>query len=360
MTARANPLTMRASSWSAARPALWTAPAADFRVMLNALSALGYDSAALLAAARVDAATLDDPDARVSCEAFGTMVAAALRERHTPNLALRVAEQTPIGAYPLLDYLVLTTNTLGDAVRQLAQYFKLVGNPVSVAIDDDDDPVRVEMARSPAPFTLEYSVALLVFNLRRETDGRFTPVGASFAHVPDDVDEFARALRCRVVTGAPWNGVTIAREQWTLPMRRGDPVLRRVLERHADETLARMPSRGGIADEVQRALARQVSGGDACIESIARALGTSARTLQRRLAAERTSYQDLLDGARKEAAGRYLASSGMAICEIAYLVGYSEPAPFHRAFKRWFGTTPEAYRTAHRERKSGEDGATVA
>jgi AraC-like DNA-binding protein len=56
------------------------------------------------------------------------------------------------------------------------------------------------------------------------------------------------------------------------------------------------------------------------------------------------SYQQLLDAARKEAARRYLAESSLAIGEVAYLVGYSEPAPFHRAFKRWYGVTPEVFR----------------
>jgi AraC-like DNA-binding protein len=70
----------------------------------------------------------------------------------------------------------------------------------------------------------------------------------------------------------------------------------------------------------------------------------SGRTLQRRLADEGVSYQELLDDARKEAAGRYLHESALAIGEVAYLVGYSEPAPFHRAFRRWYGTTPEAFR----------------
>jgi len=57
----------------------------------------------------------------------------------------------------------------------------------------------------------------------------------------------------------------------------------------------------------------------------------------------------LVDDARREAAGRYLTESALAIGEIAYLLGYSEPAPFHRAFKRWHATTPEAFRSRHTE-----------
>jgi AraC-like DNA-binding protein len=56
------------------------------------------------------------------------------------------------------------------------------------------------------------------------------------------------------------------------------------------------------------------------------------------------SYQDLLDESRKEASARYIRESTLAIGEVAYLVGYSEPAPFHRAFKRWYGMTPDVFR----------------
>jgi AraC-like DNA-binding protein len=95
---------------------------------------------------------------------------------------------------------------------------------------------------------------------------------------------------------------------------------------------------------VQRALTGRVASGDTRIGALARQLAMSGRTLQRRLAAEGVSYQELLEDARKEAAGRYMSESTLAIGEIAYLVGYSEPAPFHRAFKRWYGVTPEAFR----------------
>jgi AraC-like DNA-binding protein len=133
-----------------------------------------------------------------------------------------------------------------------------------------------------------------------------------------------------------------------LPLSRRDSVLRKVLEARADELLAKLPQRAGLAAEVQRALAARVAGGDVRIEAVARDLATSGRTLQRRLSAEGVSYQELLDEARKEAAARYLSESVFAIGEVAYLVGYSEPAPFYRAFKRWYGVTPESFRQARR------------
>ena len=131
-------------------------------------------------------------------------------------------------------------------------------------------------------------------------------------------------------------------------MRRRESLLRRLLETQADQILAQLPPRTGLAERVQRALARDLDARSKGVDAIARQLAMSSRTLQRRLASESVSYQQLLDAARKEAARRFLAEPSLAISEVAYFVGYSEPAPFHRAFKRWYGVTPEAFRQTQR------------
>ena len=312
--------------------------------MLAALAQLGYSTGSLLPSAGLGHVDLDDPDARIPCEAFGAVLTAAQRIRFTPNLALEMARLTPLGAYPLLDYLVITSDTVGEGVRNLARYFRLVGNPIVVHVCEDADVVRIEMSGSTLPFSVEYTASLLVLHFRTETEGRFSARSVCLTHAPDDASAFEQVLACPVRVAAPWNGITLSGDVWRLPLRRRDPVLRRVLEAHADDILARLPSRTGLALRVQQALTNRVAGGDTRIGALARELATSARTLQRRLAAEGVSYQELLDEARKEAAGRYLADTTLAISEIAYLVGYSEPAAFHRAFRRWYGSTPEAYR----------------
>jgi AraC-like DNA-binding protein len=193
--------------------------------------------------------------------------------------------------------------------------------------------------------SIEFDAALMVLHFRNEAEGVFT-ASLSFTHALDDAAAFARILGCPVTSNAPWSGVSVPLQAWRLPLRRRDPILRQVLEGHANEILARLPARTGLALEVQRVLASRVGGGDTRIESVGREFGMSARTLQRRLADEGLSYQKLLDDARKVAAGRHLAESTLAIGEIAYLLGYSEAAAFHRAFKRWYGATPEAFRAA--------------
>jgi AraC-like DNA-binding protein len=104
----------------------------------------------------------------------------------------------------------------------------------------------------------------------------------------------------------------------------------------------------GVALDVRRALASRVGSGDTRIQTIARTLATSVRSLQRRLAAAGVSYQQLVDLARRDAAERHLTDSLLSIGEVAYLLGYSEPAAFNRAFRRWPTETPQAFRQRQR------------
>jgi AraC-like DNA-binding protein len=204
------------------------------------------------------------------------------------------------------------------------------------------------MSGSSSPFGVEYTSSLMLLHFRKETEGRFAAGSVSFQHEPDDAAAFERIFGCPVNTRAAWSGITVPIEMWNVPLRRRDPVLRQVLESQANGILARLPMRTGVASDVQRALAMKVVRGDTRIAAVARDLATSGRTLQRRLAEEGVSYQELLDEARKEAAARHVSEAALAICEVAYLLGYSEPAPFHRAFKRWYGMTPDVFRRTRR------------
>jgi AraC-like DNA-binding protein len=345
MTAHANLLTERVAA--AAAPGL-TLSAQDLRVFLNALRDLGYDTATLVAAAGLRDRDLANPDARVSCEACGRLFSCAQQQRFTPNLGLELARVTPLGAWPLVDYLVLTSDTVANGAHQLVRYLRLTSNPVAVIIRDDTDPVRIEMATNVQPLAMEFLAALIHLHFRTETEGRFTCLSVNFQHQLDDRDGFERALASPVKTNAAWNGMEIARACWQLPLRRRDPILRQMLEQHANDILEQLPQRGGLAGDVQHLLVSRIAGGDIRAHSVARALNLSARTLQRRLAEEGVTYQALVDRARKDAASRYLGHANLAIGEVAYLVGFSEPAPFHRAFKRWFGVTPERFRQQQR------------
>ena len=336
MAERANPLTKRASGEDQ--------PANTLRVFLDSLARLGYDRTALLAAAGLNNANLEDPDARIPCHALEATLKAACQQRPLRNLAMRLAAETPLGAFPLIDYLVLTSDSVGQGLKQLARYYRLAEAPYSLEFREDEESVSVLYSGPANAFALEYGVALSLLHLRKETEQKFSVAYVSFSHRPDDVEEMQRFLGCPVHSEALWNGFALPLEAWRLPLRRRDPILRSMLEQQADKIAAPLAVADPIVIDVRRVLARRLAKGEIQIEGVARALLTSTRSLQRRLATAGVSYQQVVDGARQEAADRYLSNSTLSIGEIAYLLGYSEPAAFHRAFRRWKGITPQGFR----------------
>jgi AraC-like DNA-binding protein len=126
---------------------------------------------------------------------------------------------------------------------------------------------------------------------------------------------------------------------------KADPALSRVIERHAESLLAGRPNPvASTPERVRQLFASALGEGEVGLSSIAQKLKMSERSLQRRLADEGVSFDSLLDEVCRELAQRYLADPKIAVSEVAYLLGYSEPSPFHRAFKRWTGKTPAELR----------------
>jgi AraC-like DNA-binding protein len=343
MTADANLLTSRATSEGQEAP---PTPVVQFLAWVDAFERLGYDVGDLLEAAGLTRSDLADPDALIPCAACGAMFVRARQARPLKNLWARLAIETPMTAFPLLDYLVHTSDDVGEGFKQLGRYLRLVGAPCVLDIRDDEDPIRVVYLLEPwaTPASVEYGVALNARRFREETENSVRFAYATFTHQPEDAADLEQLLGCPVKARASWAGTAVPRESWHTPLTRRDPVLRRVLEGQADAISPGSAAPRGIALDVRRALAARLPRAETEIETIARDLRMSTRTLQRRLSSAGVSYQELLDLARRENAEKCMANSSLSISEIAYLVGYSEPAAFHRAFRRWTGVTPQAFR----------------
>ena len=342
MTAHARELIPRATDM----------PAGQMRVFVESLGKLGFDPAALLASAGLGAGDLTDPDARISCAAFGTVFGVALAQRRVPNVAARMAFETPMGAFPLLDYLVLTTDTVGDALKQLQQFLHVTAAPVRLELVAARDGTRLVVHPGADPFTSQYETAMVLHHLRQETSRRLEVSYVSLMTVPDDRASLERLLGGAVRSPAAWSGIAFSAEALRIPLRRRDPVLRRVLETHA---AARAPrAQGDLIAQVKDAIAARLGHAPPAMQEVARALAIAPRTLQRRLARGGMSWRSLIDLARRDVAEALLRDASLSVAEIGYLLGFSEPSAFHRAFKRWLGVTPVEFR---RPRTEGLRGA---
>ena len=135
----------------------------------------------------------------------------------------------------------------------------------------------------------------------------------------------------------------LAREVWDQPNAHPNPDLCAMLEEHARRLLAELPSEG-LVGEIRRLTTAELKGGRPTLEHVSGLASMSGRTLQRRLKQEGTSFGELLDWLRRGMAQACLEDEQISISEVSYLLGFSEQSAFHRAFKRWTGSTPVQFR----------------
>jgi AraC-like DNA-binding protein len=182
--------------------------------------------------------------------------------------------------------------------------------------------------------------------LRRLSENRIDPVEVRFAHPePADATEHERVFRSPLLFRQPGNQMIIRKEDLALPIFLASPDLLEALERFADERVQDLYQRDTWADRVTHSIGQMLSRGERPgIEAAAQGLAVSTRHLQSRLKAEGVSYQQLLDRIRQEMALRYLRKPEVTICDIAFLLGFSEQSAFNHAFKKWTGKTPGEYR----------------
>src|SRR5262245_799788 len=226
MTAHASQLTPRAK-----RPApVQVQPASTVRAFADALARLGFDVDRLLEAAGVRRVELDDPDAQVPCATTATMIARAATERRMPNLAAHMGAVTPIGAYPLLDYLVVTSDTVARALEQLGRFFHITDAPMAWRMVHDGAVVRMVVEPGSDRVGTEYTLSIGLHHLRDETEGRLRVSGVSLMFEPEDKRDLEQLFGCSIAAPSTWSGFEFERELLDVPLRRRDPALRSVLE----------------------------------------------------------------------------------------------------------------------------------
>jgi AraC-like DNA-binding protein len=317
------------------------------------LGSLGVDVARLVARIGLTPEKLADPDTRIPFEDLITLGAAAVEATGDEAFALHLAEHYRPNVFGVLDYLARSSTTLGEAIRNLCRYNRLLQDVVETSLDVEGDSAVIWErilggAQLPPPMT-ENSMANLVVIGRELTGAPLRPLEVCFMHQePAYSAEHARIFGCPVHFGAERTALVLPTAALELPLPHGDPALRSILERHAEQLLDRVPRVARFSDRVRELALAELKDGSPTAELIARKLDMSERTLRRRLQEDRTTYEQLLDDLRRGLSERYLDEPSLGIDAVALMLGYSEVGAFRRAFRRWYGTSPAAYRKRER------------
>ena len=321
------------------------------RAQLGAFASLGLDAAAIQRETGLTDQELADPDRLLPASRQYAIWEAAERRWNRPGLGLETGAAVPIGAYEVLDYLALSAATLGEGLQDLANYLALATRTAAYRISNEPPFVVCEMVWNIAPEGVmlhlrDYSQA--VFAARARAASGVVPAYVEVC--PPALAPLAlyeRVFRAPVRLGAGRSALVFSMESWGTPTLRRDPHLQRMLRRHADLLLDRAsgPVQDDMADRVRAELLQRTRVGLPSLTSVSRGLGVGPRTVQRQLKAEGVSFAELVDEVRATLAREYLRDPEVTISEVAYLLGFSELSAFSRAFRRWTGRSPQAFRS---------------
>lgn len=315
----------------------------------RALQARGVDPDAVFRAAGLDPEVLKVPGKRVPVRAAQRLWRVVDQQVSDPAFGIEVAKQMYGTAMHSVGYAWLSSATLGDAMRRLARYFRLLSDVWSLEIYEMPLGTRLSFvfaapSRHPSLWLHDWLTAGVVRLCRITYGEAFTPLEVGVVRgVPDPRAPFDEWFRCPIVWSAERASVLCRREDLAQPLPTGNPEVALANERVALEYLERL-DRADIVSQVRRRILELLPSGPPTQTEIARALALSPRTLHRRLAETGTSFAELLDDTRRELASGYLQRTDYSIAEVAYLLGFAEVSSFNRAFRRWTGAPPSAVR----------------
>ena len=279
---------------------------------------------------------------------FVQLIADAL---HDDCLGFHLARDYDLREIGLLYYVWNSSNLLGDGFRRVERYSTIVNEAVSFHVRSDAKDLAltttyIGVKRLSDRHQIEFWVTSLVRICRQLTNRHLLPSCVKLVHRRNGgATALEKFLGCDVEFGADTDEVAFPRTVEQMPVVSADPYLNELLIKYCEEARShREAGRLTCRVAVENAIAPLLPHGRARADEIARQLGMSLRTLERRLRSEGLTFSTVLDRLRADLARRYLQDADLPISKIAWLLGYAEVSAFDHAFKRWNGKAPSEAR----------------
>jgi AraC-like DNA-binding protein len=315
----------------------------------HALRNYGLEPLSVLEQAGIDPAKAANPAWRIAHTKMSRLMELAEQLSGDEAFGLRAAEELQPQVLRALGLAWLASDTVYDGLQRLARFGEFLSTGFHFRLEREGALVYAIMERLPAldataPAGRDYGVGIVV-RMCRLTLGEFlAPVSIEMDRAaPAEPERWEYMLATRVSFGAPVIRIAWAYADIVDPLVTGDPMLARVNDEQTQAYLDAFQGQATCRQVVDRIVERLPDGPPSQVE-IASDLHVSNRTLQRKLKEEGTSFVDLLRDTRLQLARKYLAQPSRSVVETAYLLGFSEPSTFSRAFKRWTGLAPAEYR----------------
>ncbi|MCX5236893.1 AraC family transcriptional regulator [Streptomyces prunicolor] len=336
--------------WEIPRPPTSVSVLVDLGVELGVPATVSLAGTGLTEAALSDTGT--EVTARQEQAVVGNLLAATDGRGH---LGLEAGSRFHLTSFGFWGFALVSSPTLGAALKIALQYLDLTYAWSHFDLRRTGDEAQLVLTAPDVPeplrrFTVERDLAVIATLQRELFSARIQVRRLVLAFPPADPEPYEQVLRVTPEFGGDETLIALDAALLDLPMPQANAHTQALAQEQCRELLDRGSARTGVAGRVRDLLlARPCDPPTA--EHVARELTMSSRTLRERLAAERTSYRELLDEIRERLAEEMLAE-GLAVAQAAERLGYQEVSSFSHAFRRWKGMGPRAYRTAVLRRPS--------
>ncbi|MEM8859027.1 MAG: AraC family transcriptional regulator ligand-binding domain-containing protein [Chloroflexota bacterium] len=321
-------------------------PAVSVKAALKGFEALGLDPKELLAPTGLSADQLDDPFTSVPDAAFAQIWMTAFGKFPDPTLPTQAGLVIPFSEFGMLDHLVKTADTLGEALHILNLFLWLVSIDISLEFTHNaGDWVWVKsLPTEPSSFiSEEWTLAITHQRFSAHFDGYNIEEVRLSQSAELDPAMFEKYWEVPVKLESKHAGFKLGANVWDLPNQTANPLLKQTLRTVAEQVEIKQFEEAPLVYAIRTRLPQALEDGAFSAEDVAAELGLSKRTLQRQLSAENITFKELLDVYRQEQAFLLLQKGEQDMANIAYALGYNEQSSFNRAFKRWTGKTPSAW-----------------
>jgi AraC-like DNA-binding protein len=297
-----------------------------------------------------------DPDERIAIAHAHELLEQSVRFLRDPDLGLKAARRMELGDTGALDFALSTAPTMRAAIEVAIRYVALVNDGLELRLEQREGCAElsyhshVVMPRAAADFMIGGFYQAHRSSWLEKLPG----LEVWFEHAaPASLDAYACSFPgIGVRFSAPWNGFVFDASVLDMPLPTADARLHTLVTRLAERLLSELPRARSVTDDVRRVLANELCHGKPDVVRVAQLMHMSARTLGRRLREEGTTFRELRDELRRQLALSYVANPDVGLGEVAFLLGFSDVAVFHRAFRRWTGKTPIQHRREVRSRPS--------
>lgn len=313
------------------------------------LNSLKVDIDAFLRSLDIDPEAVKSPDTYLPIETYLLIQDEAAHYTNDPYFGLHMGEFAEAGSWSILGYMMMNCKTLGEAFEKSGRYSRIIGNLIEARAELHFNKIKVIFFTPPhAPkmsrHCFESTFASSVRMMRTFTGVPIDPLEVTFIYPePASRAEYERVFCCPVRFGQKHNSFTINMGIVNTPIRMANPSLLEHFERYAQDFLAQLERKDETTRTVTRIILARLDDEALSIDKVAREMAVSVRTLQNRLETEGVAFSDLLKDIRQRLAKKYLCEN-YTVEQITYLLGFSEPSVFRKAFKKWSGITPREYR----------------